>query len=168
MEKMEMAVDQTCQASVQNPSFESDARSTPWCCFIWRLKRCSVSFQTGFFYAMIISFYLRFFFKHLICFLSRVFQRVQRKQPVGSVSVWTDQIQIVMIDRKLRDWRSPPSRLSETLCSPSSSSILFFIQAGGLQQRKQQSKQWRDYRTAAKGLEGKVAPQQSSGPLWPM
>lgn len=43
-----------------------------------------------------------------------------------------------------------------------------FIQAGGLQKRKQQSKQRRDYRTAAKGLEEKVSPQQSSRPLWPV
>lgn len=141
------------------------------------LNRVAFHFKLAFFTQWLSVFvHPFFFFKHLIgafaqnhsCFYPECSRVFQRKQPVGSVSAWTDQIQVVLIDRKLRDWRSPPSRLSETLCTPSSSSILFFIQAGGLQQRKQQSKQWRDYRTAAKGLEGKVAPQQSSGPLWAM
>lgn len=45
-----------------------------------------------------------------------------------------------------------------------SSLSFLFIQAGGLQQRKQQSQQRRDYRTTAKGLEQKVSPQHSTEP----
>lgn len=45
-----------------------------------------------------------------------------------------------------------------------SSLSFLFIQAGGLQQRKQQSQQRRDYRTAVKGLEQKVSPQHSTEP----
>lgn len=66
---MKMAADHTCQATAQNPSFESDVCLMLCCCFSLCFWHCSVSFYSCF-YNMIFSFYLDFLNIWLLLLLS--------------------------------------------------------------------------------------------------